>query len=67
VITHAGPSGGGVGAELAAFLAKHAILYLDAPVTRVTGADAPLRRDREDEALPHVDRLAEAIAQTALY
>ena len=67
VITHAGPAAGGVGAELAAMFAEHAILHLDAPVTRVTGAAMPVSRERERDALPDVERLAEAIAQTVLY
>ncbi len=67
VIVHAGPRGGGVGAELAAHFADAAILYLDAPILRVTGAVPPLRPSEEDEALPRVERVVEAIQRIASY
>lgn len=67
VIAHAGPRVGGIGAELAALFADEAVLHIDAPVSRVTGADAPLSPGQEYQALPELDRLAEAIASTALY
>jgi pyruvate/2-oxoglutarate/acetoin dehydrogenase E1 component len=67
VITHAGPQAGGVGAELAALFADEAILHLDAPVLRVTGADDPLRPMDETRALPDVGRLSAAITRVATY
>jgi pyruvate/2-oxoglutarate/acetoin dehydrogenase E1 component len=67
VIVHAGPRGGGVGAELAAHFADAAILCLDAPILRVTGAVPPLRPSDEADALPRVERVAEAIQRTASY
>jgi pyruvate/2-oxoglutarate/acetoin dehydrogenase E1 component len=67
VITHAGPQSGGVGAELAALFADEAVLHLDAPISRVTGSEAPVAPGAEAQALPDFDRLAEAIASTALY
>jgi pyruvate/2-oxoglutarate/acetoin dehydrogenase E1 component len=65
VITHAGPAAGGIGAELAALFADEAILHLDAPVLRVTGAAAPLSASQEPNALPDLDRFTEAIESTA--
>ncbi len=67
VIAHAGPAAGGLGAELAALFADQAILHLDAPITRVTGADAPLSAALEAQAVPTVARVAEAIAHVANY
>lgn len=67
VIVHAGPSGAGVGAELAACFADAAILYLDAPVVRVTGAEPPLRPHDEAAAVPTVDRVVEALTRIASY
>lgn len=67
VIAHAGPRTGGVGAELAALFADEAILHLDAPVTRVTGRDAPLRAMEERRAMPDLDRLTDAIIEVATY
>lgn len=39
VIIHEAPLSGGVGAEIAAQLCEHGLLYLQAPVQRVTGYD----------------------------
>lgn len=67
VITHAGPPTHGVGAELAGLFADQAILYLDAPIVRVAGADAPQGPDAEGAALPTVSRIAEAVTHVANY
>jgi pyruvate/2-oxoglutarate/acetoin dehydrogenase E1 component len=67
VIAHAGPAAGGLGAELAALFSDRAILHLDAPITRVTGADAPLRAAEESAGVPSVARLAEAIVKVAQF
>ena len=65
VIAHAGPAAGGLGAELAALFSDRAILHLDAPITRVTGADPPLHAAEEAGGAPSVARLADAIVQVA--
>ena len=67
VIVHAGPRRGGAGAELAAWLADSAILYLDAPVVRVTGADPPLHRSDEAAAVPDPEQVAEALTRVASF
>lgn len=67
VIAHAGPPHNAVGAELAALFAKEAILQLDAPVLRVSGADAPRGPRDEHAALPTVSSIADAIAEVAAY
>ncbi|MEM9454791.1 MAG: transketolase C-terminal domain-containing protein [Myxococcota bacterium] len=67
VIVHAGPRAGGVGAELAARFADSAILHLDAPVVRVTGAEPPLRPSDEAAAVPDVDRVVQVLTRVANY
>lgn len=66
-IVHAGPRAGGVGAEIAAHLADAAILSLDAPILRVSGAEPPLRPLDEADALPRVERVVEALQRLASY
>jgi len=56
-----------VAAELAALFADLAILYLDAPVTRVGGVQGPVTGADESAALPTVERLAEALRHVAEY
>ncbi len=67
VIAHAGPPGAGLGAELAALFADEAILYLDAPITRVTGAAAPLHAHDEALAVPSVAQMCDAVVRVANY
>lgn len=67
VIAHSGPRAGGIGAELAALFADEAILTLDAPVLRVTGADGPLSANAEGQALPDLQALSAAITHVATY
>lgn len=67
LLVHAGPRAGGVAAELAAHLADVAILCLDAPILRVSGADPPLRPLDEADALPRVERVVEALGRLARY
>ena len=57
----------GVGAEITAQIMEHAFDYLDAPVKRVSGADAPMpyARNLERLALPDVARLVAAVKEVA--
>ncbi len=52
----------GMGAEIAALMMEHAFDYLDAPVTRVCGADVPMpyAANLERLALPQADQIAAA-------
>jgi pyruvate dehydrogenase E1 component beta subunit len=52
----------GIGSELAALMMEHAFDYLDAPVTRVTGADVPMpyAANLERLALPQTDQVVAA-------
>jgi len=62
VIIHEGARTCGVGAEISAQLAEHALHYLEAPIMRVTGYDTvmPLYR-LENHYLPSVQRILDAI------
>ncbi|HEX8473764.1 MAG TPA: pyruvate dehydrogenase complex E1 component subunit beta [Pyrinomonadaceae bacterium] len=57
----------GVGAELSAQIMERAFDYLDAPVLRVSGVDAPMpyAKNLEKLALPDVERLIAAVRQVA--
>ena len=68
VIVHEAPKTCGFGAELSATIAEEAILYLKAPILRVTGYDVivPLPK-LEDYYLPSVERIRKAIDQVLKY
>lgn len=55
----------GVGASIAALVQEHAFDHLDAPVLRVSGADAPVGYSRVLEAAARAD--ARAVAQAAVH
>ncbi len=64
VIVHEAPKTAGLGAELTALINEHAFLYLEAPVMRVTGYDAPVPMFAlEDDFRPSEDRVSEAVQQ----
>ncbi|MFL5828119.1 MAG: alpha-ketoacid dehydrogenase subunit beta [Thermoleophilaceae bacterium] len=62
VIVEEGWPHGGVGANLAALIQEHAFDYLDAPVSRVTGADVPMPYSKplEQAAFPHEEHVVQA-------
>jgi pyruvate dehydrogenase E1 component beta subunit len=68
VIVHEAPKTCGFGAELSASIAEDAILYLKAPVIRVTGHDAviPLAR-LEEQYMPTVERILKALGEVMKY
>lgn len=66
-IVHAGAPRGGIGAELAARFADAAILHLDAPVVRVGGRSGRLAPIHEDQSVPSVAEVAEALGRLAAY
>lgn len=53
----------GVGSEISAQLMEHAFDYLDAPVTRITGADVPMPYSKpiEDLAMVQVDNIVNVV------
>ncbi len=57
---------GGVGANLAALIGEQAFDDLDAPVSRVTGADVPMPYSKplEDIAYPHEPQIVAAVLAT---
>ena len=60
----------GWGAEMAAIIGSEAFEYLDAPVMRVAGPDAPsmsFARSQQDFFMPNADKIAAAIRKLAKY
>ena len=57
----------GVGAELSAQIMEQAFDYLDAPVKRLSGADAPMpyAKNLERLALPDVEKIVKAVREVA--
>jgi pyruvate dehydrogenase E1 component beta subunit len=66
VIVEEGWPHGGVGANLAALIQEQAFDFLDAPVTRVTGADLPMPYSKplEQIAFPHEAQIVQAVLAT---
>jgi pyruvate dehydrogenase E1 component beta subunit len=68
VIVHEAPKMCGFGAELSATIAEDAILYLKAPILRVTGYDVIIPLPKlEDYYLPSVERIRQAIGEVMKY
>ena len=64
VVVHEAPKTGGLAAEITAILQEEALLYQEAPVTRVTGFDVPYPLYAlEDYYLPNVTRIEEGIRE----
>jgi 2-oxoisovalerate dehydrogenase E1 component beta subunit len=61
VIVQEAPLTGGFAGEVAALAAEHAIEYLEAPILRVGGPDAPVPYALEHAYLPDVARVVRAI------
>jgi pyruvate dehydrogenase E1 component beta subunit len=66
VIVEEGWPHGGVGANLAALIQEQAFDFLDAPITRVTGADLPMPYSKplEQIAFPHEAQVVQAVLAT---
>ncbi|HKF32131.1 MAG TPA: alpha-ketoacid dehydrogenase subunit beta [Jatrophihabitantaceae bacterium] len=68
VVVHEAAVSHGVGAELAARVQERAFYSLEAPVLRVGGFDTPYPASRlEEEWLPTVDRILDAVDRTLEY
>jgi pyruvate/2-oxoglutarate/acetoin dehydrogenase E1 component len=65
LILHEATRTGGVGAEVAAFIAEMAFGYLDAPIVRVASLDTPvpLAPPLEEAFLPTVEKVVAALRQ----
>ncbi len=65
VVVHEAPKTAGVGAEVTATINEEALYSLEAPVTRVTGFDAPVPlHSLEDFYLPQALRIREGVLET---
>ncbi len=68
VVVHEAQGSHGLGAEIAARIQEQAFYSLQAPVLRVTGPDTPYPPARiEDEWLPNVDRILDAVDRSLAY
>lgn len=68
VVVHEAPKTCGLGAEISASLAEEAMLYLKAPIMRVTGYDAVMPLPKlEDYYMPDVDRIRRSIDEVMRY
>jgi 2-oxoisovalerate dehydrogenase E1 component beta subunit len=68
IVVHEAPGSLGLGAEIAARIQEQAFYSLEAPVLRVTGYDTPYPPSRiEDEWLPNVDRILDAVDRSLGY
>ena len=68
LIVHEAPRTGGFGAEVSAFLAEEAILYLRAPVIRITGYDVVMPFPKlEDHYMPTIERIRKGIEDSLRY
>ncbi|MBI4528586.1 MAG: alpha-ketoacid dehydrogenase subunit beta [Deltaproteobacteria bacterium] len=62
VVVHEAPQTCGLGAEIIARINQHALLYLEAPVERVTGYDTVMPLPKlEQQYLPSTQRVVDAI------
>ncbi|HEY2044519.1 MAG TPA: alpha-ketoacid dehydrogenase subunit beta [Jatrophihabitans sp.] len=68
VVVHEASVSNGMGAEIAARVQEKAFYSLEAPVLRVGGFDTPYPASRvEEEWLPDVDRILDAVDRTLAY
>ncbi len=68
VIVHEAPKTGGFGAEISATIAEDAMLYLKAPIVRVTGYDVVMPLPKlEDYYMPTVARIKKGIEKVMKY
>ncbi|WP_213576545.1 alpha-ketoacid dehydrogenase subunit beta [Rhodococcus sp. USK13] len=68
VVVHEAPTFAGLGAEIAATITERCFTFLEAPVQRVGGWNTPYPPARvEDQYLPNIDRLLDAVEITGRY
>jgi pyruvate dehydrogenase E1 component beta subunit len=68
VVVHEAPGNLGLGSELAARVSEECFFSLESPVLRVSGFDTPYPPARlEEEYLPDLDRLLDAVDRTFAY
>lgn len=65
VVVHEGPRNCGIGSEVIARINEHALMYLEAPVLRVTGFDVPIPYfSKERYYIPDTERIIHGIKET---
>jgi len=66
IVVHEATITGGIGAEVSALIAEHAIGHLDGPVKRIAYPDQPVpfHKGLEAAALPCPDKIAAAVRET---
>lgn len=62
VVVHEAPRTCGFGAEISALIHENAMLFLEAPVARVTGYDTPFPYALEHKYLPDAERILTAVS-----
>jgi pyruvate/2-oxoglutarate/acetoin dehydrogenase E1 component len=68
VIVHEAPKTSGFGAEISATIAEDAMLYMKAPIMRVTGYDAVMPLPKlEDFYVPSIERIRKALEEVMKY
>jgi 2-oxoisovalerate dehydrogenase E1 component beta subunit len=68
IVVHEAPGNVGVGAEIAARTTEECFYSLESPVLRVTGFDTPYPAAKlEEEYLPDLDRVLDAVDRTFTY
>jgi 2-oxoisovalerate dehydrogenase E1 component beta subunit len=67
VVAHEAPRTCGFGAELAATIQEKAMLWLEAPILRVTGFDTPFPYTLEQEYLPDAARILDALERVVSF
>ncbi len=67
VIVHEAPRFCGLGGELSALIAEHAIEYMEAPIKRVTGFDTPFPYTLEYHYMPDERRILDAVEFVARF
>jgi len=68
VVVHEAPRSGGFAGEVVASINEEALMYLEAPIERVTGYDTPMPMlAREDYYLPNPPRIERAVESVLAY
>ena len=68
VVVHEAPRSGGFAGEIVASINEEALMYLEAPIERVTGFDTPMPMlAREDYYLPNPPRIERAVESVLDY
>lgn len=68
IVVHEAQQSWGLGAEIAARLQEDCFYHLEAPVLRVTGFDTPYPPSKvEEEWLPNLDRILDAVDRSLAY